>query len=64
MSEYKNINIKVPIYLYNKIKGIECITGIKIKEILIDGIYLYIKKYLEGGFDNVKRKKEKHKKCS
>lgn len=64
MSEYKNINIKIPISLYQKIKGIECITGIKIKKIVIDGIYLYIKKYLESGVNSDKgENKSKNKKC-
>lgn len=55
--EYKNINIKIPISLYNKIKGIEAITGIKIKSILIDSIFLYIKNYLNRSGLNDKNKK-------
>lgn len=62
MSEYKNINVKIPIALYNKIKGIECITDIKIKEIVKMSLYLYIKKYLNGGVDNAKSKGEKRNK--
>lgn len=61
MDEYKNINVKIPISLYNKIKGIECITDIKIKEIVKMALYLYIKKYLNGGVDNVKRKEKNSK---